>query len=143
MDLVIGSRFHSAGPSYEITPLKRGALSILRRVTKRLLSQSISDPTSGYQALSGRMVRFYAQWQGFPDDAPDADVLVWVSRCGYRIGEVPVVMHARRGGSSMHDGLEPVIYALKLGLALPLSLTRRVPSDQKATGQGKETEVGS
>ncbi|MBU1702129.1 MAG: glycosyltransferase family 2 protein [Candidatus Eisenbacteria bacterium] len=126
LDLVIGSRFHPDGPSYTLSPLRKIGMGALRWMAKQLLHTPISDPTSGYQALSRRLVDFYADWEGFPSDAPDADVLVWISRCGFRIGEVPVIMHPRTGGHSMHGGFEPIIYALKMGLALPLSASRAI-----------------
>ncbi|MBD3334049.1 MAG: glycosyltransferase [Candidatus Eisenbacteria bacterium] len=124
LDLVLGSRFRAGRASYELSPLRRLGMSALRAMTKRLLRQPITDPTSGYQALSGRLARFYADWDGFPADAPDADVLVWVARSGYRIGEVPVRMHARSGGRSMHAGWEPLGYAFKMTLALAVSASR-------------------
>jgi glycosyltransferase involved in cell wall biosynthesis len=120
LDLVIGSRFLGKGPDYEISTTRRIGLWFLRKLTAMILHRPMTDPTSGFQALSSRLVRFYAAWDGFPVDFPDADVLVWISRCGFRVGEVPVVMHMRKGGRSMHDGLRPILYALRMGVSLPL-----------------------
>jgi glycosyltransferase involved in cell wall biosynthesis len=138
LDLVIGSRFHPGGPSYAMPAFRRLGLGALRWMTGHLLREAITDPTSGFQALSRRLAAFYADWDGFPCDAPDADVLIWISRSGFRIGEIPVLMHSRAGGRSMHGGLEPILYALKMGLALPLSASRAPGPDPDARG-GKES----
>ena len=85
--------------------------------------QRLTDPTSGFQALNGRVVRFYAS-DVFPVDFPDADVLIMVRRAGFRIKEVPVVMHPPKG-KSMHSGLRPLYYMFKMSLSIFVTLLRR------------------
>jgi glycosyltransferase involved in cell wall biosynthesis len=125
-DLVIGSRFREGEATYRVPRLHRWGLAILRRLTALALRAAVTDPTSGFQALSGRLVTFYAGWEGFPADFPDADVLVYVARCGFRIAEAPVLMHPRPGGRSMHAGWRPLAYGLRMALALGLSVSRPV-----------------
>jgi len=38
-------------------------------------------------------------------DYPDADVLIMLTRAGFKIKEVPVRMYSRAGAGSMHSGL--------------------------------------
>jgi hypothetical protein len=83
----------------------------------------ITDPTSGYQALSGRLVRFHVAGNHFPQDYPDADMLILAGRAGFRICETPVTMFEKRGGSTMHGGLRPLYYVTKMSLSILLVLT--------------------
>ena len=44
---------------------------------------------------------------------------------GYRIREIPAVMHARESGKSMHRGLEPAAYVLRMAFSLSAVFIRR------------------
>lgn len=67
----------------------------------------------------------------YPVDFPDADTLIWVARHGFKIGEVPVVMHPRVAGKSMISGVgSSLTYALKMPLAILVTLLR-IPSTEK------------
>lgn len=136
MDLVVGSRFLGKSPGYKISAVRGVGIRVLRGMTGMILKRPMTDPTSGFQALAPRLVSFYASWEGFPVDFPDADVLVWVSRCGFRIGEVPVLMHPRSGGRSMHDGLRPLLYALRMCVTLPLWATFPAPPTAGSAARG-------
>jgi hypothetical protein len=84
----------------------------------------ITDPTSGFQGLSHRALASVVN-DGFPEDYPDTDVLVQHHRRGLRILEVPVRMHARLGGTSMHRGARVAYYGYKMMLTLLLLPVRR------------------
>ena len=62
---------------------------------------------------------------GFPEDYPDADVLITLARAGLKITEVPVTMHSRTSGLSMHRGGRAAYYAYKMLLTLALLPVRR------------------
>jgi len=90
------------------------------RVASALCGQRITDPTSGFQAVSREALRFYAH-ERYPVDFPDADVLAMVARSGLRLAEVPVRMRASEGGKSMHAGfLRALYYVFRMTLALTL-----------------------
>jgi hypothetical protein len=61
----------------------------------------------------------------FPDDYPDADMLITASRAGLRLDEVPARMHERLGGVSMHRGSRAAYYMFKMLLNLALLPVRR------------------
>ncbi|MCA8942889.1 MAG: glycosyltransferase family 2 protein [Planctomycetes bacterium] len=122
-DLVIGSRYLRDNPP---------PTSFLRRVASRMFAWivttwtgvRITDPTSGYQAMTGRVLAEVVR-DSFPEDYPDADVLIALHRAGIRITEAPVDMHPRIGGVSMHRGSRVMYYAYKMALTLPLLPIRR------------------
>jgi hypothetical protein len=91
-------------------------------ISGALLGRRITDPTTGFQALSWRLVRYHARGRAFPSDYPDADVLIRAGRAGFRITEVPVTMY-EKDGASMHSGWKPIYYVVKMLLSIAIALT--------------------
>ena len=114
-DLAIGSRF------LEPSGYRMGALRAMGRVVfaglARLGGLSISDPTSGFQALNRRALElFVSDW--YPYDYPDVDVLLLAHRRGLRIRERAVQMAPSWRASTLHSGWAPLYYSYKMLLAL-------------------------
>jgi glycosyltransferase involved in cell wall biosynthesis len=123
-DVVVGSRFLHAG-SYRPPLARRIGMTLFGAVASTLSGIKLTDPTSGFQALSRRALAFYAH-ERYPHDYPDADVLSMVARAGLRLREVPVRMHEAPDGKSMHAGiLKPLYYAFRMSLALALVPLRK------------------
>ena len=122
-DVVIGSRVLGEGDD-RAARLRQMGICLFRFLASRLCGQKITDPTSGYQALSRRAVEFCAR-DSFPGDYPDADVLVMMHRAGLRLREVPVRMRPNARGRSMHSGLKPLYYIYKMCLSIALNLLRQ------------------
>ena len=122
-DLCIGSRHLSGGSSD--TPL-------VRRLGQRLFSlvirifggPALSDPTSGYQAINARTLSLFAN-DVFPCDYPDSDVILMAHYAGLRIKEVPARMTERSGGTSIHSGLTPIYYGIKMLFSMVIVLLNR------------------
>lgn len=123
-DVVLGSRFLGGGLALHIGLARRFAIAVMRVVMRLLFRKRITDPTSGYQALSSHAVRLYASRE-YPSDYPDLNVLVMLCRNRLEITEVPVRMYARVRGESMHDGLKPIWYGLKMLLSVSVMMLRR------------------
>jgi len=114
---VVGSRFLD-GTSYRPPLTRRIGMWVFGRIAALLSGQTVSDPTSGYQAISREALQFYAH-ERWPADYPDADVLAMVVRAGLRLTEVPVTMRPSPDGKSMHAGLiRPLYYVVRMSLAL-------------------------
>jgi len=122
-DLVLGSRFGQGVRHYRAPVLRGIGMRLFGRAASLALGQRISDPTSGYQGLSRRLVVYHAEGDHFPQDYPDADMLILVGRAGFRICEVAVTMFEKPGGSSIHSGLSPLYYVLKMTLSILLILS--------------------
>ena len=122
-DVAIGSRYRGArGP--KTTWGRRIGARFFAAVVTMWTGTRVTDPTSGFQAFEARAIDEIAH-DGFPEDYPDADVLISLSRAGLKLAEVPVVMHPRSGGVSMHRGARVVYYAYKMVLTLALLPWRR------------------
>jgi len=121
-DLVLGSRFLSGSRIYRAPLARRIGMHLFAAISGAILGRRITDPTSGFQALSPRLARFYAEGLFFPPDFPDADVLIRVGLAGFRVVEVPVDMY-EKDGPSIHSGARPVYYVMKMLVTIVLLLT--------------------
>ena len=83
----------------------------------------ITDPTSGYQALNSRVIRFFAD-DNYPIDYPDADTLIVLYYSGFKVKEIPVTMRQRTYGESMHNNLKAIYYLFKMFLTLFIIVLR-------------------
>ena len=122
-DFVLGSRFLGE-ESYEPSLSRRIGMAFFRSLVSVLIGTRITDATSGYQAFSSKVIRFFTT-EVFPCDYPDADMLITLHRAGFRIREVPVRMYARATGKSMHSGWKPFYYMFKMLLSIFVTLLRK------------------
>ena len=116
-DLVIGSRYGGDKPSAAASPLRTFGHRVFGAVVFVLTRRRLSDPTSGFQALNRRALDLFANGS-FPCDYPDSDVILMAHMAGLRIHEIPVVMKGRDDGHSMHGGLKPLYYGIKMLLSI-------------------------
>jgi len=123
-DLVVGSRFQVPGLAPPTTLLRRLGSRLFALIVTVWTGVRVTDPTSGFQGLSKQVIDEVAQ-EGFPEDYPDADVLIRLTRSGLKLVEVPVKMHPRVGGVSMHRGTRAAFYAYKMFMSLALLKVRR------------------
>ena len=123
-DVVLGSRFLGAS-TFKPRFARRVGILLFRAIVSRVVGKSISDPTSGFQALNRSALELYAT-EAYPTDYPDADVLIMAHLSGFRITEIPVVMYARTADQkSMHSGLRPLYYVFKMFLSILVTLMRQ------------------
>jgi glycosyltransferase involved in cell wall biosynthesis len=122
-DLALGSRYLEGTPP-RTSWLRRIATRVFSWIATRSTRVAISDPTSGFQGLSARALAAVTH-DGYPEDFPDTDVLIELSRSGLTLREVPVRMYERLGGVSMHRGARIAYYGYKMLLTLLLLPVRR------------------
>ena len=116
-DVVMGSRYLTSARSLKTSWLKRAGQILFSQIVRVLTELRITDPTTGFQALGKRAILLFASGV-YPCDYPDADVVTMANMAGLRIWEVPVAMAPREGGSSMHSGLRPLYYMMKMLLSI-------------------------
>jgi glycosyltransferase involved in cell wall biosynthesis len=124
-DVVIGSRFLSKA-SYKTSLARHAGMFIFGNIASLLCKQRVTDPTSGFQALKGRAIQFVAS-DNYPPDYPDADFIILMNRCGFKIKEIPVTMHASPNKESMHHGHKTIYYVFKMFLSIFVTLLRKSP----------------
>ena len=122
-DIAIGSRFRG-GLEYQVPWIKRTGMTMFAWIASRIIGQTLTDPTSGFQALNAAVLRYVA-FDNYPVDFPDVDTLLTLHFAGFRITEVPVTMRPRISGTSMHSGWKPFYYVAKMSLSIAIVLLRQ------------------
>lgn len=116
-DLIIGSRFIEGKKSeFQSTAMRRLGISIIRSLIKLVSGKLVTDPTSGFRACSKRAISFFCR--EYPMDYPEPESIVAIQACGMSVGELPVEMRSRQGGSSSIKALSSIYYMMKVSLAI-------------------------
>lgn len=113
-DIVLGSRFLKDSPEYKSTLAKDMGYVLFRSLIRIFTGKKISDPTTGLQGLSRRTFCYYAGFDHFDDQYPDANMILQMLMLGYEVKEIPALMHQRTTGKSMHSGIKPIIYMIRM-----------------------------
>ena len=125
VDLVVASRYLT-DDTYKTGALRRLGQRFFGWIAETLTGMKITDPTSGYQAMTREVAKLYTT-RFFPDDYPDVDLFIALNRMGFRIREIGVRMHSDNG-VSMHSGLwNSIYYIYKMTLAIFVSATCKLP----------------
>ncbi len=123
-DVVLGSRF-IGNNSYKTSIFRMTGIFLFRFILKLLSGKHIKDITTGFQAMNRKVLNLFIT-DVFPCDYPDADVILLLSRLGYRIKEVPVVMYSKTEGKSMHSNpIKVFYYIFKMILSMFLTKLRK------------------
>lgn len=121
-DLALGSRFLNPD-SWHATFFRRTGMRFFSFLIRIFAGQRVTDPTTGFQAMNRRLIERVASG-AYPDDYPDADVIVMLLREKFRIQEVSVMMKPPPPGKSMHSGLKPLYYTVKMILSVLVVMIR-------------------
>jgi glycosyltransferase involved in cell wall biosynthesis len=125
-DVVIGAR--QFGPDgYSVGRLRRLVMRVIARTLSWLTGVRLTDATSGFRACGPRAIDLFAA--DFPAEylGDTIESLPMAYRAGCRIAEVPVVMRARRFGTSSQSAPKAILYALRALLVLLLAVIGRAP----------------
>jgi glycosyltransferase involved in cell wall biosynthesis len=122
-DVVIGSRF--TGQGYRIGILRKIGITLFSLIAKVYTGVSITDPTSGFQLINRSAFTYLAEGDNYPLDYPDVNIIMALHKSRFKVAEAPVVMQENANGKSMHNGLRPLLYVLKMCLAIIMVLLRR------------------
>jgi glycosyltransferase involved in cell wall biosynthesis len=137
-DVCIGSRFLNGG-EYRTTFPKRLGMRIFAFIARVLTSQRITDPTSGFLAFNGRALSLYCS-DIYPDDYPDANLVVIMHLAGLKIKEVPVKMYPNHE-KSMHGFFSSIFYVIEMLIYISISMFSRIYIMSKLTQGKKERSI--
>lgn len=138
-DIVIGSRFLRDSISFSTPIYKKFVIIVFNIIIKTATGNKITDPTSGLQGLNRRAFSFYAKFNQFAVDYPDANMIIQMALNDFTITEIPAVMHERINGVSMHAGIyKPFKYVLKMILSV-LSICIRESAVSKSFRRKSKT----
>lgn len=117
-DIVLGARFMEGSADFPVCFAKKIAFWLFRNMIWIGTGKKITDPTTGLQGLNWRTVLFYSKYNHFDDKYPDANMIMQMLLLGYKVREIPAVMHPRLEGVSMHSGLKPLIYMFRMMISI-------------------------
>ncbi len=123
-DIVLGARFMKESSEYPVSAVKKIVYAMFRFLIRLTTGRRFSDPTTGLQGLSRKAFLYYSKYNHFDDKYPDANMLILMSLIGFRVVEIPAVMHLRTEGKSMHSGLKPFWYMLRVMYSVVIILFR-------------------
>lgn len=122
-DVVIGSRFLEG--SYRMGFARRIGVLLFSRVVRLYTGINFTDPTSGFQLINRRVFSHLAESNNYPLDYPDVNIIMALHKMNFKVTEAPVVMTEKNGGKSMHSGLRPFVYVVRMFLAILMVLLRK------------------
>ena len=118
VDLVLGSRFHpDCTAVYRVSRTRRGAMRLVSRVLRHRRGVVLTDPTSGFWAMSRPCVELFSRQlpAGYLDNLLGLSL---AARAGLAITEVPVTMAPRQGGQPSTQGATLVFHYARTLLAV-------------------------
>lgn len=113
-DIVLGARFMDESREFPISAAKKLAFQLFRSMIRVAAGRKITDPTTGLQGLSRKAVLYYSRYNHFDDKYPDTNMIMQMILLKFKVVEIPAVMHLRESGESMHSGLKPVWYMMRM-----------------------------
>ena len=122
-DVVIGSRFIQK-EGFQTSFLRRMGIRYFHWLNKILTHKSIYDTTSGFRLMGKKAIALASVY--YPDDYPEPESLIFFSRAGLVVKEVPVIMRERQGGVSSIRGFSSLYYMVKVTLSSILSYIRKI-----------------
>lgn len=122
-DIVIGSRFLKG--DYKMTFARKLGALLFGYVARLYTGIRITDPTSGFQLLNRQVFTYLAQGDNYPLDYPDVNIIMALHKKRFKVVEAPVIMREKNNGKSMHSGIRPLIYVVRMILAILIVLLRK------------------
>ncbi len=122
-DVVIGNRFLKGG--YRMGIIRRIGVRLFSLIAKIYTGKPFSDPTSGFQLLSRKVFSHLSKGNNYPLDYPDVDIIMLLHKMKFNIVEAPVNMIENRQGKSMHSGIRPFIYVIRMLLSIAMVILRK------------------
>lgn len=121
LDVVIGSRFLEK-QGFQSTVFRRAGISYFKFLNYLLTGQHITDSTSGFRLINRNALEIVCGY--YPDEYPEPESIILYASKGLSIGEVPVVMREREGGSSSINNIRSLYYMVKVTLAILYTFIR-------------------
>jgi glycosyltransferase involved in cell wall biosynthesis len=123
-DLVVGSRFARDDATYEVGAVRRLVMHRLAHLASRRTGVTITDATSGFRAIGGRLLGSFAA--SYPAEylGDTIEALAQASRSGFRVVQVGVRMRPRAAGISTSSSFASVWYLVRVVAAVWLQRFR-------------------
>jgi len=122
-DVLIGSRFLQE-TGYKKDAFRFVGIQLFSLVVYLLTKRRLYDVTSGFRVFGRSAIQFLAK--NFPQEYPDAEILILLSKSGYKVEEFALSMNQRISGTSQHNFMTSVVYPFKNLIAIIVVLLRTI-----------------
>lgn len=121
LDVVIGSRFLTK-QGFQSSFMRRVGIRWFSILNKMLTGNFIADTTSGFRLYNRKALEVVTEY--YPDEYPEPEALVLYAKRKLRVGEMPVEMRERQGGTSSINALRSLYYMWKVTLGVLFTYIR-------------------
>ncbi len=116
-DMVIGSRFIDKNSnSFKSSFVRRIGIKLISFVIKFKTNKMIYDTTSGFRAINKKVMETFVD--DYPIEYPEPISTVHALQKNYKVKEVPVEMHERKGGKSSITSWKSIYYMINVILSI-------------------------
>ena len=123
-DMAIGNRFGGQSHSYELGRVRAQAMGFMRFAVRQFSGQRFTDTSSGFRAFDRDVLELFAR--EYPAEYMESvEALLLASTAGFRVDEVPVLMHNREGGTPSTVRFKLLYHYLRLLLVITVTASRR------------------
>ena len=119
-EVIIGSRFLNQS-HYEVGRVRRSAMKTLAAVVGRRIGTKLTDVTSGFRLTGGTAIHFYSL--NYPPEylGDPVESILMAGREGFKVEEVSVVMHERKGGQPSQNLYKLIVYLARVFTVIVIS----------------------
>jgi glycosyltransferase involved in cell wall biosynthesis len=125
-DIVIGSRFADGG-TFRASAARRGVQRFIARVVSLYARTPLTDATSGFRIAGPRALAVFAQHYPVEWLGDTVESIVFATRQGLSVAEIPVGMNERAGGVPSQSVSRATLYTARILFILLLAAIRSVP----------------
>ncbi len=137
VDIVVGSRFAEGG-RFKTTVTRRAVMRVIAGVVSLYTRTKLTDVTSGFRVSGADAIELFAIHYPVEYLGDTVESLVFASRQGLRIKEVPVLMNERLAGLPSQSFMRASLYTGRILLILVLALFRSAPPTVKKKKRRKK-----
>ncbi len=123
-DFCIGSRFiQNINDNFRTTASRRMGIRIISSFIRFVTGVKVYDTTSGFRAVNRKVMKEFSC--KYPIEYPEPITTTEMLKKGYRVKEVPVLMHERQGGTSSIASWKNIYYMVNVLLTILIMKLRR------------------
>ena len=119
-EVIIGSRFLNQS-GYRVGRVRRLAMKTLAVVVGRRIGTKLTDVTSGFRLTGGAAIHFYSL--NYPPEylGDTVESILMAGQEGFKVEEVSVVMHERKGGQPSQHLYKLIVYLARVFTVIVIS----------------------
>jgi glycosyltransferase involved in cell wall biosynthesis len=124
-DIAVGTRFLGGGSgSREVSFPRRAGIFFFSLLATWFSGRKVSDATCSFQAINQQAAIFLDN--NMEQDHPEVDGWILLGRAGFRVKEIPMVIHPRRAGVSSINTLRALYFLVKVTITAFAAHSRKI-----------------